>query len=122
LLTFPYSLLTIPNLTQLVQLAAKCSKAAYEDTSTSGNEQPTVANVDPSLYVLDVAKEVSKASLDGMIKACMITSRTTGEDQLLVVAIRGTISLVDWLVNLDGDLELTSDFLAHSRADSILHE
>ena len=117
MLTFPYSLRTIPHLTQLVQFAAKCSKAAYEDTSTSGNEHPTAANADPSLNVLDVAKEVSKASLDGMIKACMITSRTTGEGQLLVVAIRGTISLVDWLVNLDGDLELTGDFLVHSRAD-----
>ena len=92
---------------------------AYEDTGISGNGQPTAASADPLLNVLDVAKEVSKASLDGMIKACMITSRTTGEDQLLVVAIRGTVSLVDWLVNLDGDLELTGDFLVQSQSGSL---
>lgn len=71
------------------------------------------------LNVLDVAKEVSRASLDGMIKACMITSRTTGEDHLIVVAIRGTVSLVDWLVNLDGDLELTDDFLVQPLSGSL---
>jgi hypothetical protein len=86
---------------------------AYEDTSTASDERPTVAPAGSSLSVIDVAIEVSKASRDGMIKACVITSRKRGDDQLLVVAIRGTVSLVDWLVNLDGDLEPTGDFLVY---------
>lgn len=63
--------------------------------------------------VFDIATEVTSASIDGMIKACVITSRTAGDGQLLVVAIRGTLSLADWLVNLDGGLEPTGDFLVN---------
>ena len=98
-------------LSHLIQLAAKSSEVAYENTGISSLEQPTAVSVGSTLSAADIAVEASKASLDGTIKACAITSRTAAEDQILVVAIRGTVSLVDWLVNFDGDLEPTGEFL-----------
>jgi hypothetical protein len=43
-----------------------------------------------------------------MIKACLATSRRQGDSQFLVVAIRNTASMADWL---DGYLEPTRGFL-----------
>jgi len=63
------------------------------------------------IAIFDEATERSKASTDGMIKACMITANKTESCHSLIVAIKGTASLVDWVVNLDGELEPTGDFL-----------
>jgi hypothetical protein len=93
-----------------VQLAAQCSKAAYANDPTAvlpAAGEPASSGI----AIFDEATERSKASKDGMIKACMITTNKTESRHTLIVAIRGTASLIDWIVNLDGEPEPAGDFL-----------
>ena len=98
------------NTSRLVQLAAQCSKAAYANGAAA--VLPTTGETASSgIAIFDEATERSKASKDGMIKACMITTNKTESCHSLIIAIRGTASLVDWIVNLDGEPEAAGDFL-----------
>jgi hypothetical protein len=88
-------------------LAAASSRAAY--ATDTADPPPT------SLHILDSVEQSTSASRDGSIKACILVSRETSTSVYLVVAFRGTASLVDWLVNLDGDLEDATAFLSPSQ-------
>lgn len=46
----------------------------------------------------------------------MMTADRSGARSTLVVAVRGTASLIDWLVNLDGEPMLVGDFLVRAVA------
>jgi len=69
--------------------------------------------------MLDAVEQVTTAARDGSIKACILVSHAGLNDSVVVVAFRGTASLVDWLVNLDGDLEDAASFInAHSTSET----
>lgn len=62
---------------------------------------------------LESVEQVTPAARDGSIKACIIASHAVAPSSTIVVAFRGTASLVDWLVNIDGDLEDAASFVNH---------
>jgi Lipase (class 3) len=92
----------------LVLLAANSSRAAY---STPGPEEAP-----DSSRLLGSVEQITAAARDGSIKASILVRQTTPTSSILTVAFRGTVSLMDWLVNLDGDLEDATTFLCSSPA------
>ena len=46
-----------------------------------------------------------------MVKACVITGKSNAEKITVVVAFKGSASLIDWIVNLDGDLANVGIFM-----------
>jgi len=87
-------------------LAAESSNAAY-----ANNGAPPVSSSSPQIPLLSI-EQATSAALDGSVKASILAITNSPADRpLLIVAFRGTVSLVDWLVNLDGELEDAADFL-----------
>lgn len=109
-LHFPRRLLTLHPTSssseelQLVVLAAESSSAAYANSDAQpGSRSP---------QILRSVEQATSAALDGSVKACALAIANSPTDRpLLAVAFRGTVSLADWLVNLDGGLEDCADFL-----------
>jgi hypothetical protein len=66
---------------------------------------------------LETIKEIP-ASIDGTVKATSFTLVDSQEQEqpvrILFVAVRGSSSLIDWLVNADGDAVDAGNFLVLS--------
>jgi Lipase (class 3) len=96
---------------EIVLLAAASSKAAYGPSSFN------LQLIKDPLPTLDSVEEVTSAARDGSIKACIIASNTSSTNYTIIVAFRGTASLVDWLVNLDGDEEDATSFVNNTQSN-----
>jgi hypothetical protein len=89
----------------IVLLAATSAKAAYGEVPTNPTSIQGLHATSGSV------EQVTNAARDGSIKACFLSSHTIAAESAIVVAFRGTVSLVDWLVNLDGDLDEGNSFV-----------
>ncbi|KIW70390.1 hypothetical protein, variant [Phialophora macrospora] len=106
----------------LVRLAAQCSKLAYDTPPSAVVPVEGGVQVPPSTIVpLDEVVELSRATKDGMVKASSMMVHQSHSRRCLVVAVRGTASLVDWLVNLDGDPEPVDNFLCRDSPTTAAH-
>ncbi|KAF5697897.1 lipase class 3 [Fusarium mundagurra] len=95
---------------RMVSLAAESAQAAYLSNSS---ELPDC------LYELfRSVEQATPATRDGSVKASILVTTDYSDLPLLIVACRGTASLVDWLVNLDGDLEDCSNFISQRQGTS----
>jgi hypothetical protein len=96
----------------LVNLAAKSAKAVYNKS--------TSADLKASAFVhTGETRKIRADEFGGLMKATTVTlykgkEESTGADvqdvRVMVVAIRGTASLHDWLVNFNDTAQLESSF------------
>ena len=81
---------------------------------------------------VDSIEQITPAAGDGSIKASILIRQMTLTSSILTIAFRGTVSLMYWVIILDGDLEDATTFLssnpalyvesAHSSSSSSAHK
>lgn len=91
----------------MIKLAALASRTVYHKLVL-----PEIGEESVETNVFSSTKYFS-ASSDGNIKAASLSHLMTDDCSTLFIAIRGSASLMDWLVNADGDpVEVGENFLA----------